>query len=238
MSNSGKNYKDTLNLPKTSFDMRANLLKKEPAIQEKWRREKLYEQIARTREGAEKFVLHDGRPYANANIHMGQALNKVLKDMVLRIKTMSGFDTTPFIPGWDCHGQPIEQKIVEQLGEKMETMPPMEIRRRCFAHAGKYVKLQSQEFQRLGIMGAFDRAYITMSPEYEAAVLEVFARLLEQGLVYRQLKPVHWSIANRTALAEAELEYKDISSPSIFVNFAATHETITRLIELGLVTGE
>jgi len=217
MSNSGKNYKDTLNLPKTSFDMRANLLTKEPAIQEKWRRERLYEQIARTREGADKFVLHDGPPYANANLHMGQALNKVLKDMVLRIKTMTGFDTTPFIPGWDCHGQPIEQKIVEQFGKKMETMPPMEIRRRCFAHAGKYIKLQSQEFQRLGVIGAFDQAYITMSPEYEAAVLEVFARLLEQGLVYRQLKPVHWSIANRTALAEAELEYHDRQDASIYI---------------------
>ena len=224
MSNSGKNYKDTLNLPKTSFDMRANLLKKEPAIQEKWCREKLYEQIARTREGAEKFVLHDGPPYANANLHMGQALNKVLKDMVLRIKTMSGFDTTPFIPGWDCHGQPIEQKIVEQLGEKMATMPPMEIRRRCSEHAAKYVKLQSQEFQRLGIVGAFDQAYITMSPDYEAAVLEVFARLLKQGLVYRQLKPVHWSIANRTALADAELEYHDRQDASIYVFLRLTDQ--------------
>jgi len=217
MGKSGKNYKDTLNLPKTSFDMRANLLEKEPAIQEKWRREKLYEQIARRRRGAEKFVLHDGPPYANANIHMGQALNKVLKDIVLRVKTMSGFDTTPFVPGWDCHGQPIEQKIVEQLGEKMETMPAMEIRRRCFEHASKYVKLQSEQFQRLGVMGAFDQAYVTMSPEYEAAVLEVFARLVGQGLVYRQLKPVHWSIANRTALAEAELEYHDRQDASIYV---------------------
>ena len=214
------NYKDTLNLPKTSFDMRAGLLKKEPEIQARWKKENLYGQICEAREGSEKFILHDGPPYANADIHMGQALNKVLKDMVQRVKIMSGLDATPYLPGWDCHGQPIEQKIVEQFGAKMETMSPMDIRRRCSAHAEKYVKLQSEQFQRLAVMGTFESPYITMRPSYESAVLEVFARLVEQGLVYRQLKPVHWSIENRTALADAELEYHDREDPSIYVAFA------------------
>ncbi|MHC4295363.1 MAG: class I tRNA ligase family protein, partial [Planctomycetota bacterium] len=219
MADKKNNYKDTLNLPQTSFEMRAGLLKKEPEIQAKWRKENLYAEICAAREGCEKFVLHDGPPYANADIHMGQTLNKVLKDMVQRVKTMSGLDATPFIPGWDCHGQPIEQKIVEQLGEKMESMTPMEIRRRCAAHAEKYVKLQSEQFQRLGVMGTFDQPYITMNSAYEAAVMEVFAELVEQKLVYRQLKPVHWSIENRTALADAELEYHDREDPSIYVAF-------------------
>ncbi|MCK4275706.1 MAG: isoleucine--tRNA ligase [Phycisphaerae bacterium] len=211
-------YKDTLNLPQTDFDMRGRLLVKEPAMHAKWRGQKLYHQIRKLRDGAPRFILHDGPPYANGNIHMGQALNKVLKDIVVRIKTMSGYDA-PYIPGWDCHGQPIEQKIVEQLGEKMETMTPMEIRRKCQAYAEKFVNVQSQQFQQLGVMGEFENPYITMSPQYEAGVLEVFARLVEQGVVYRQLKPVHWSIANRTALADAELEYHDREDLSIYVTF-------------------
>jgi len=219
MSKQDKNaYRDTLNLPRTDFDMRAGLLKKEPAIQAKWRSQKLYRQIRQLREGAKRFILHDGPPYANGNIHMGQALNKVLKDIVVRVKTMSGFDA-PYIPGWDCHGQPIEQKIIEQFGQKMQQMSPMEVRQACQGYADKYINIQSQQFQRLGVMGDFDNPYITMSPQYEAAVLEVFARLIEQGIVYRQLKPVHWSIANRTALADAELEYHDRQDPSIYVNF-------------------
>ncbi|MCK4601497.1 MAG: class I tRNA ligase family protein, partial [Phycisphaerae bacterium] len=169
-------------------------------------------------------ILHDGPPYANGDIHMGHALNKVLKDMVIRIKTMTGCDS-PIIHGWDCHGQPIEQKIVEQLGEKMETMAPMEIRRRCCAYAEKFVKIQADQFQRLGVTGEFDESYITMAPRYEADVLEVFARLIEQGLVYKQLRPVHWSIANRTALADAELEYQDREDSSIYVAFPVTTGT-------------
>ena len=211
-------YKDTLNLPQTDFEMRGRLLVKEPAMQAKWRAQKLYHQIRKLRDGAPRFILHDGPPYANGNIHMGQALNKVLKDIVVRIKTMSGYDA-PYIPGWDCHGQPIEQKIVEQLGKKMETMTAMEIRRKCQAYAEGFVNIQSQQFQQLGVMGEFANPYITMSPQYEAGVLEVFARLVEQGVVYRQLKPVHWSIANRTALADAELEYHDREDLSIYVTF-------------------
>ncbi len=218
MADKKNDYKDTLNLPKTPFEMRANLLKKEPAIQAKWKKAKLYEQIRRARDGAQRFILHDGPPYANGDIHMGTALNKVLKDIVVRIQNMSGRDA-PYLPGWDCHGQPIEQKIVEALGEKMETMTPTEIRQRCRTYAEKFAAIQSEQFQRLGVMGQFDQPYITMDPSYEAAVVEVFARLVEQGLVYRQLKPVHWSIANRTALADAELEYHDREDWSIYVAF-------------------
>ena len=152
MAKEQSKYKETLNLPRTSFDMRAGLLKKEPAIQDAWRRGGLYEQIRQARQGAPRFVLHDGPPYANGDIHMGTALNKVLKDMVNRVKTMSGFDATPYIPGWDCHGQPIEQKIVEELGERMQTMSPMDIRRRCAEYARRFVDAQSQQFQRLGVI--------------------------------------------------------------------------------------
>ncbi|MBN1942491.1 MAG: class I tRNA ligase family protein, partial [Phycisphaerae bacterium] len=214
--NDKKSFKDTLNLPKTSFDMRAGLLKKEPACQARWAEQKLNEQLlAAAKERKTPFVLHDGPPYANGDIHMGHALNKTLKDMVLRIKHMTGYNVAPMIHGWDCHGQPIEQKIVEQLGEKMHTMPAADIRKLCKAYAEKFVGVQSEQFQRLGVLGDFTNPYITMHPRYEAAVLEVFARLVEQGVVFKQLKPVHWSIENRTALADAELEYHDRKDPSI-----------------------
>ena len=218
MSDAKGNYKDTLNLPTTSFEMKANLIVKEPQIQQRWQREKLYWQIRQARDGCPRFVLHDGPPYANGPVHMGTGLNKVLKDIVVRIKNMAGFDS-PFVPGYDCHGLPIEQQVVDKLGPKAVNMPPMEIRRRCAAVAEKFIKIQSEQFQRLGVMGEFENPYITMSPQYESAVLEVFARLVAQGLVYKQLRPVHWSIENRTALAEAELEYSDRTDPSIYVAF-------------------
>ena len=222
MAEQTKNYKNTLNLPKTDFDMRAALLKKEPAIQAKWRQDDLYAQIRAARAGAQPYVLHDGPPYANGNIHMGHALNKVLKDMVLRIKTMTGFDTTPFVPGWDCHGLPIEAKVMEELGDKAAGMEATVIRRICRQYAEKYIALQCEQMVRLGLQGGYDDVYITMDPQYEADTLEVFARLVEQGIVFRQLKPVHWSIENRTALAEAELEYHDRQDSSIFVAFELT----------------
>jgi isoleucyl-tRNA synthetase len=213
----GKNaYKDTLNLPRTDFDMRAGLLKKEPAIQARWELTDLYGRIRQARQGKSRFILHDGPPYANGNIHIGHAMNKTLKDIVVRYRTMTGFDA-PIVHGWDCHGQPIEQKIVEELGEQMQGLSAMEIRRRCADYAARFVALQAQQFKRLGVLGNFAESYITMRPEYEAAVLEVLAKMVEQGVVYRQLKPVHWSIENRTALAEAELEYKDRNDESIYV---------------------
>jgi len=222
MANDDKpNYKDTLNLPKTSFDMRAGLLKKEPAMQAQWHKDGLYAHIRKTRQGAPRFVLHDGPPYANGNIHMGHTLNKVLKDIVVRIRTMAGYDA-PLLHGWDCHGLPIEQKVLDELGTQAAQMEPMEIRRRCQAYADKFVKLQSQQIQRLGVMGEFEQPYITMDPAYEASVLEVFARLVERGVVYRQLKPVHWSIANQTALADAELEYQDRQDASVYVALPLT----------------
>ncbi len=211
-------YKETLNLPQTGFDMRAGLLAKEPALQAKWKAQNLYERIRTEREGSDRFILHDGPPYANGNIHMGTALNKVLKDVVVRVKTMTGFDA-PYIPGWDCHGLPIEQKVLDDAGAKLDAMDAMDIRTRCREYAERFASLQSEQFQRLGVMGEFDAPYITMHPRYEACVLEVLARLVEQGLVRKQLKPVHWSIANRTALADAELEYHDRTDPSIYVLF-------------------
>jgi isoleucyl-tRNA synthetase len=216
MSDEKKSYKKTLNLPKTSFSMRAGLVQKEPVFQAKWAEEGLYQQIRDARKGAPRFILHDGPPYANGNIHMGTALNKVLKDMVVRTKTMSGMDA-PYIPGWDCHGLPIEAKVMEKLGDKAKGMDPTVIRRICGEYAAKFVDLQRTQFKRLGVMGLFDEPYLTMNPNYEASALEVFARLVEEGLVFRQLKPVHWSIANQTALADAELEHHDRKDSSIFV---------------------
>ncbi|KKN85695.1 hypothetical protein LCGC14_0276790 [marine sediment metagenome] len=218
MSKDKSKYKDTLNLPKTTFDMRAGLIKKEPTFQQRWRKEDLYGQLRKYRAGSPRFILHDGPPYANGNIHMGTALNKILKDMVVRIKNMTGFDA-PYVPGWDCHGLPIEAKVVDELGDKARQMAATDIRKLCEAYANKFVAIQSEQFQRLGIFGEFDDPYITMRPQYEADVLEVFARLVDQGVVYRQLKPVHWSIDNRTALADAELEYHDRQDPGVTVAF-------------------
>jgi isoleucyl-tRNA synthetase len=211
-------YKDTLNLPSTRFDMKANLVTKEPALQQRWAKDDLYGQIRKHRDGSPRYVLHDGPPYANGNIHIGHALNKVLKDIVIRIRNMTGFDA-PYVPGWDCHGLPIEQKVLDDLGSAGRRMTPMEIRQRCQAYAEKFVGLQSQQFQRLGVLGQWDKPYITMNPQYESDVLSVLAALIDQGLVYKQLKPVHWSIANRTALADAELEYQDRDDLSIYVAF-------------------
>jgi len=216
MSDDKNKYKDTLNLPATAFDMRAGLLAKEPAIQQRWHDEDLYGQIRRYRSESPRFLLHDGPPYANGNIHMGTALNKILKDTVVRVKSMSGFNAR-YLPGWDCHGLPIEAKVMDEIGPEARSMAAMDIRGRCQAYAEKFAAVQAEQFQRLGVIGEFDDPYITMHPQYEADVLEVFARLVERGVVYRQLKPVHWSIENRTALADAELEYAEREDHSIFV---------------------
>ncbi len=225
MADKKKNeFKNTVNLPNTSFDMRAGLLQKEPAIQAKWSEQDMYGRIRKARQDCEPFLLHDGPPYANGNIHMGTALNKVLKDIVIRSKNMAGMDA-PYVPGWDCHGLPIEAKVMEKLGDKARSMDPTVIRRICKEYAEKFVDLQKGQFQSLGVWGEFDNPYITMNPGYESATLEVFARLIEQGLVYRQLKPVHWSLENQTALADAELEHHDREDSSIFVGFGVTSGT-------------
>jgi isoleucyl-tRNA synthetase len=228
------NYKKTLNLPKTSFAMKANLTQREPQQRKIWEKADMYGKIRELRQGHPQYILHDGPPYANGDIHMGHVINKVLKDIVLKYKTMAGFDT-PYIPGWDCHGLPIEVKVMAELGDKARDMDKTELRRLCKKYASKYVKLQSKQFAALGIFADYDNPYLTMIPKYEQGILEVFGKLISQGLVYKQLKPIHWSIGCETALADAELEYKDVKSSSIYVNFPADEESSARLKQLGLV---
>ncbi len=213
-----KDYSATLQLPKTNFSMRANLLEAEPAHQRRWERLDLYESVLQRSRQRPAYVFHDGPPYANGPIHMGHLLNKILKDLVVRSRLMAG-RFVDFVPGWDCHGLPIEHKVLKELGEKGKELPRSEIRRRCREYAERFVHLQAEQLKRLGTLADYDNPYLTMSPDYEAAVLEVFADLVAQGLVYRDLKPVHWSIANRTALADAELEYYERTDPSIYVLF-------------------
>ncbi|MFN0131671.1 MAG: isoleucine--tRNA ligase [Phycisphaerales bacterium] len=222
-------YRATLNLPKTSFPMKANLVQNEPASQKRWAG--LYARLREARAGAPRFNFHDGPPYANGNIHLGHLLNKVLKDFVVRTRSVMGFDC-PFVPGWDCHGLPIEHKVMTDLMEagkaaKLATLTDdqrrLAIRRECQKHAEKYVRLQAASMERLLTLGDYEHPYRTMDKEAEGAILEVLAALLERGLVYRALKPVHWSPANETALAEAELEYYDREDLSVYVDFEAEH---------------
>jgi isoleucyl-tRNA synthetase len=226
-----RNYKPTLNLPKTGFAMRANLAQNEPQTQKRWQTMDLYRQAveARERAGGEPFVFHDGPPFANGSIHAGHLLNKVLKDFVVRSRLMAG-RTCRFIPGWDCHGLPIEHKVLtglmeshklDKLNELDEDRRRMAIRRECHRSAEKFQKLQAGQMQRLLTLADYDDPYLTMAPAYEQAVLEVFADLVTRGVVYRALRPVHWSIANQTALAEAELEYEDREDLSVYVDFEA-----------------
>jgi isoleucyl-tRNA synthetase len=222
-------YRATLNLPKTGFAMKANLVQNEPASTKRWAEMRLYERVRDARKGVAPFVFHDGPPYANGSIHLGHLLNKSLKDFVVRSKTMAGLDC-PYVPGWDCHGLPIEHKVMTELVEsgkieKLRTLTEdqrrMAVRRECQKYAEKFQKLQASQMQRLLTLADYEHPYLTMSPEYEGATLEVLAALLEQGLVYRALKPVHWSVANETALAEAELEYYDREDISVYVDFEA-----------------
>ena len=221
-----RSYKSTLNLPKTAFPMKANLVQNEPASIKRWQQLGVYDRLRRRAADAQAagqplppFVIHDGPPYANGDIHLGHLLNKCLKDFVVRSRTLLG-DDCPYTPGWDCHGLPIEHKVVQDLGEKAKTLPPLKIRQKCKSYAEKFVKTQTQQMQRLLTLADYDDPYTTMTPRYEAAVLEVFADLIAAGLVYRDLKPVHWSIDNQTALAEAELEYYDRQDTSVYVKFA------------------
>ncbi len=178
----------------------------------------LYGQIRVARAGAPKFILHDGPPYANGAIHLGHALNKCIKDFVVKTKTMAGFDA-PYVPGWDCHGLPIEIKVDEQLGRKKLEMPAISVRRACREYAQKYVDLQRQQFERIGVFGRWNDPYLTMSFGYEASILETFYEFFERGFVYKGLKPVFWCIHDQTALAEAEVEYEQHTSPSVYVRY-------------------
>lgn len=212
-------YKDSLNLPQTDFPMKANLAKREPEMLQKWEEMKIYAKIRRTAKGRKPYILHDGPPYANGNIHLGTALNKIIKDIVVKSKNMAGFDGI-FVPGWDCHGLPIEHQVDKELGDKQAKMSQAEKRRACRAYAEKYVDVQREQFKRLGVFGEWEDPYLTMSYPYEAATVAEFGKLYLNGSVYKGKKPVYWCATCRTALAEAEVEYADHFTPSIYVKFA------------------
>jgi isoleucyl-tRNA synthetase len=211
-------WKDTVNLPRTGFPMKANLQTAEPEALARWESLDLYGRIRARRKGAPKFVLHDGPPYANAQIHLGTALNKILKDFVVKSKTMAGYDA-PFVPGYDCHGLPIELRVDRELGPKKREMSRADIRRACRAYAERFIGVMTKEFQRLMVFGQWDQPYVTMDYRYQADIARALGRFVERDLVYKGKKPVHWCIHCRTALAEAEVEYEDHSSPSIYVEF-------------------
>jgi isoleucyl-tRNA synthetase len=211
--------KDTsIRLPKTDFPMKGNLNLREPEMYKRWDDEKVYETMLEKREGAEKYILHDGPPYANGIIHMGTTLNKVLKDIIIRYKNFKGY-YAPYVPGWDCHGMPIEHKVMENLGSKAATMSKAEIRQHCTTYALKYVKLQMEQFKRLGIIGAWDKPYLTLNKSYEDKMVDIFWEMYRKGMIYRGLKPVYWCYKCETALAEAEVEYHDHSTPTVYVKF-------------------
>jgi isoleucyl-tRNA synthetase len=219
----------TLNLPKTEFPMKANLPQAEPRRLERWKQAGLYEQVRKSRKGKPVFVLHDGPPYANGHIHLGTSLNKVLKDVVVRSRSMAGYDA-PYRPGWDCHGLPIELKVEKDLGSKKHAMAPVAFRQACRAYAEKFVAIQRQEFERLGVQGEWEDPYLTMAPGYQATIVRQLATFVEKGLVYKAKKSVHWCISDRTALAEAEVEYDEHhESPQIDVRFALAADEQARL---------
>jgi isoleucyl-tRNA synthetase len=211
-------YKDTLHMPKTAFEMRGNLTKKEPGFQKRWQDEHLYEKMLARRQDAKPFVLHDGPPYANGDIHLGHALNKVLKDVINKSKYMQGYKV-PYIPGWDTHGLPIETAVTK-LGYDRKKMPLAEFRKICYDYAMDQVEKQKAGFLSLGSIGDYDHPYITLTKDFEAEQIKIFGKMAMDGLIYKGLKPVYWSPSSESALAEAEVEYKDVKSPTIFVKFA------------------
>src|SRR5256714_15586808 len=213
--------KATLNLPKTEFSMKANLPQNEPKWLALWEEMRIYDKIREARRGAATYVLHDGPPYANGPIHLGHALNKCLKDFVVKSKTMAGFDS-PYVPGWDCHGLPIEIKVDESLGRKKLQMNPLEVRRECRAYAQKYLDLQREQFKRTGLFCRFDQPYSTMSPQYESVIIRTLFDFFENGFIYKGLRPVYCCIFDKTALAEAEVEYTQHTSPSVYVKYRLT----------------
>ncbi len=222
-------WKDTLNLPRTEFPMKANLPTSEPQMLARWNEMNLYGKLRAARAGAEKFVLHDGPPYANGSIHIGTALNKILKELVVKSKSMSGYDA-PYVVGFDCHGLPIELKVDKELGPKKRDMSVADFCRACRSYAERFIGTMTEQFQRLGILGTWDQPYLTMDFRYQAAIARTFGRFVEKGLVYKGKKPVHWCIHCRTALAEAEVEYADHVSPSIYVEFPLAPESQTELV--------
>ena len=201
-------YKKTLNLPTTGFPMKASLAKREPEQLKEWEESKIYEKIRDASTGRQKFILHDGPPYANGHIHIGTALNKILKDIIVRSRQMTGFDS-PYVPGWDCHGLPIEHNVDKKLGSKKKDMSKVEIREECRTYAGKFLDIQREEFKRLGVMGEWENPYLTMNYRYEAIIATECLKFGLKNNLFRSKKPIHWCCSCQTALAEAELEYQD-----------------------------
>ncbi len=214
-----QDYKDTLNLPKTAFAMKANLAQREPEMLKRWEDINLYQQLREQRQGAKKFILHDGPPYANGHLHIGHAMNKILKDIVVKVKSMSGYDA-PYVPGWDCHGLPIEHQVEKKVGKPGVKVDPKTFRQKCREYAQSQIDIQREEFQRLGVIGDWHNPYKTMDYHYEANIIRSLAKLVKNGHLHRGSKPVYWCLDCRSALAEAEVEYADKTSPSIDVAYA------------------
>ena len=208
--------------------MRANLNQKEPEFLKEWEEKGVYEKQREMSQGRPKYILHDGPPYANGRIHIGHSINKILKDIVVKSRQMSGFDA-PYVPGWDCHGLPIELQVDRDLGAKKQGMSKLDIRRHCREYAGKFIDIQRDEFKRLGILGDWDNPYLTMDYAYEAATARELGKFFEKGSVYKGRKPVHWCSSCQTALAEAEVEYNEKTSPSIYVKFRVLAPYVSRL---------
>src|SRR5215467_3650933 len=223
-------YKNTLNLPRTDFPMKADLVAREPERLKQWEAAGLYQKIQQARAGADRFVLHDGPPFANGDVHIGTALNKILKDVIVKYKTLRGF-SAPYVPGWDCHGLPIEHKVVQDMRKAGDTSADAAtIRKACDAYARKYIDIQRTQFKRLGVLGDWDNPYLTLNKEYEADELRLFADIVEKGFVYRGKKPIYWCIPCRTALAEAEVEYNNHVSQSVYVKFPVVDQPGTSIL--------
>ncbi|PYP39573.1 MAG: isoleucine--tRNA ligase, partial [Gemmatimonadetes bacterium] len=210
-------YRDTLNLPRTEFAMKADLPRREPERLAWWKERQSYRALRERRRGAPVWLLHDGPPYSNGHLHMGTAANKIWKDAAVRVASLMGLDA-PFVPGWDNHGMPIEVQVGKEMRHAGGDVDRLELRRRCREYAARWVAIQREEFERLGVWGDWDSPYLTMDPGFEAAILEAFAGLAEKGFVQRGLRSIHWCPTDRTALAEAEIEYQDDPSPSIYVS--------------------
>ncbi|MDQ3730453.1 MAG: class I tRNA ligase family protein, partial [Pseudomonadota bacterium] len=216
-------YKATLNLPKTDFPMRANLAQREPEMLKRWQAADLYARIRKLREGRPKFILHDGPPYANGDIHIGHAVNKILKDIIVKSKTLSGFDA-PYVPGWDCHGLPIELQVEKKIGKAKAEIDGKAFRAACRKFATAQIDKQRRDFIRLGVLGAWDEPYLTMDRRYEANIVRALSAIIARGHVFKGFKPVHWCVDCGSALAEAEVEYENRTSPAIDVRFRAADE--------------
>ncbi|MCG8635222.1 MAG: class I tRNA ligase family protein, partial [Desulfobacterales bacterium] len=225
-------YKKTLNLPSTKFAMKANLPQREPAMLKEWDQKKIYEKLREQSKDKPVFILHDGPPYANGHLHMGHAINKILKDIIVRSRQMSGFNA-PYVPGWDCHGLPIEHNVDKKLGKKKKDMTPVQVRRECRDYAARFVDIQREEFKRFGVAGEWDEPYLTMNYPYEARIAKECGEFALSGDMFLGKKPIYWCCNCQTALAEAEIEYHDHTSPSIYVKFPVKDDLSALIPEAG-----